>query len=187
MTAAMSRPKRPALRRWPRRSHANDGCPPTSRPDADHAVHRPVRTESDTSTSGRVIVGFDGSRTSYDALAFASGWARRSSAELVVAHVADVSWQWAAEGLGGAPLAPVMEEVAAELSNQVTEAMSEAAQSWTYVATSGSVAHELESLANEMRADAIVVGRSRRRNRTLGRAVASRLTRCTHRIVIVVP
>jgi nucleotide-binding universal stress UspA family protein len=58
---------------------------------------------------------------------------------------------------------------------------------WVYLATSGDVAYELERLADKLSADAIIVGRSRRRIRTLRASVSKRLIASARRIVVVVP
>lgn len=134
---------------------------------------------------GHTVVGFDGSAASYDAVAFAMGWARRVGATLDIIYVADSPWQWAGDGGWAVTCAETLQEVASSLSVELTEAMADSAMSWTwsYLATSGDIATELERCARDLGADAIIVGHSHRKLFSIGR----RLVRRAKRIVIVVP
>ena len=140
-------------------------------------------------TNGFVVVGFDGSPASRDALAFAAGWGRRNAAWLVIVYVEQMTVQYVAEAICAASVVPVMQCQCQpqDLSAEVAQAMTGSPLPWTYVTTSGDVASELECLADKLRADAIIVGRSARRARAMRTSVSRRLVASPHRIVVVVP
>ena len=137
----------------------------------------------------RAVVGFDGSAGSYDAVAFACGWAKRTGGALDIVYIADPYWQWIADAFGGmASSVYVLRDTAPALSAEVATAMSESGVRWVYrticLATAGGVARELERRASALSADAIFIGCPRRKRRS---SVARRLLRCTKRILIIVP
>jgi nucleotide-binding universal stress UspA family protein len=138
-------------------------------------------------TNGFVVVGFDGSPASRGALAFAAGWGRRNAAWLGIVYVEQMTVQYVAEAICAATAVPVVQCQPQDLSAEVAEAMTGSPLPWTYVATSGDVASELECLADKLRADAIIVGRSARRARAMRTSVSRRLVASPHRIVVVVP
>ncbi|WP_051940512.1 universal stress protein [Phaeacidiphilus oryzae] len=134
-----------------------------------------------------VVVGFDGSLSSEHALAYAVGMARRAGSGLVVVHVANrlPATVWA----GCEP--PVFVDV----PDHRTEVLGlELACSdflcdipWVLVERGGDICHELEEVAREYSADAIVVGGT---HGLLGRifgSVSARLARRADRPVIVIP
>lgn len=134
---------------------------------------------------GDLVVGYDGTEPSRDALAFAVGLARREQARLIIAFVASSSML---AGLAPDPGAwESAERVADELRDRVTEAIGEFGVSWRFERRRGDVAHELEALAEETKADAIVVGRSGSKVSRLIGSVAASLLRGARRPVIVVP
>lgn len=102
-----------------------------------------------------VVVGFDGSTTSEHALHYAAGLADRQGSELVVVHALtmpyDPLWtgQTAADTLTRASLEKSVHELAAERG--VTA---------TFVTAFGDAATVLTRIADEEKADAIVVGAS---------------------------
>jgi nucleotide-binding universal stress UspA family protein len=134
---------------------------------------------------GDLVVGFDGTEPSRDALAFAIGLARREQSRLIIAFIAAPSMF--------SSLAPdpgtweSAEQVADELRTRVTEAAGEFGITWRFEHRRGDVAHELESLAEETKSDAIVVGRSSSKVSRLLGSVAATLLRTARRPVIVVP
>jgi nucleotide-binding universal stress UspA family protein len=157
-------------------------------------AHAGRRTQPDRSQSGsggprlgHAVVGFDGSLASYDALAFATGWACRVGAQLDVVHVTDLSWQWVADACGAMSLVAAVPDSTLDLSAEVAAAMTGFGLPWVYRAASGGVAHELECHAKKLSADAIIIGRSRRRVHVLRSSISHRLLSCADRIVIVVP
>lgn len=102
-----------------------------------------------------VVVGFDGSPTSEHALHYAAGLAERQGSELVVVHALampyDPFWagQAAADTLTKTSLEKSVHEIAAECG--VTA---------TFVTAFGDAATVLTRIADEEKADAIVVGAS---------------------------
>ena len=138
-------------------------------------------------TNGFVVVGFDGSPASRGALAFAAGWGRRNAAWLVIVYVEQMTVQYVAEAICAATAVPVAQSQPQDFSAEVAEVMTGSPLPWTYVTTSGDVASELECLADKLRADAIIVGRSTRRIRAMRTSVSRRLVASARRIVVVVP
>jgi nucleotide-binding universal stress UspA family protein len=134
-----------------------------------------------------VVVGFDGSVSSERALAYAVGMARRSRTGLVIVHVANrlPATVWA----GCEP--PVFVDV----PDHRTEVLGlELACSdflgdvpWVLVERGGDICHELEEVAREYAADAIVVGGTNGFLARLFGSVAGRLARRANRPVVVIP
>ena len=134
-----------------------------------------------------VVVGFDGSVSSERALAYAVGMARRSRVGLVIVHVANrlPATVWA----GCEP--PVFVDV----PDHRTEVLGlELACSdflgdvpWVLVERGGDICHELEEVAREYAADAIVVGGTHGFLGRLFGSVAGRLARRANRPVVVIP
>jgi nucleotide-binding universal stress UspA family protein len=135
------------------------------------------------------VVGFNGSAASYDAVAFAAGWAKRTGGALDIVYVADPYWQRIGDACGGmaSPFYD-LRDMAPVLSEDAAEAMAESGVSWVYrticLATAGGVARELERHATTLSADAIFIGCPRRRRRS---SIPRRLLRCPKQIVIIVP
>jgi nucleotide-binding universal stress UspA family protein len=148
-----------------------------------------VAFEIGTDGIGGLVVGFDGSGPSHDALAFSAGIARRNGARLIVVYAVDPAAEaiaTLATGAGG-----VVEAAAAATVDHVRADARHALEgldiAWDFVCARGDPATALEHVAAEQRIDAIVVGRSRSRmHRHIG-SVAARLLRTAQRPVAVVP
>jgi nucleotide-binding universal stress UspA family protein len=130
--------------------------------------------------AGLLVVGFDGSGPSRNALAYAAGLARRDDATLLIAFV---------EALNAASLwffagSPIIPDAAADLTEDLREELRGAGVPWHFVSVRGDTARELETLASSYMADAIVVGRSRSSWR---RSVAATLAKRARRTVLIVP
>lgn len=137
---------------------------------------------------GSLVVGVDGSDPSMDALAFAVGLARRESAELIVVFVMATS-AFAHFAPDPAAAWASVSQVGDELEERVCDGLraGDYGMAWRFVRRRGDVARELETLAEETRSDALVVGRSGSPfNRILG-SVPTSLLRIAPRPVIVVP
>lgn len=138
---------------------------------------------------GVLVVGLDGSDPSHDALAYAVGMARREGSSLVIVRIGiPVSAAAAVAAAGGTVLPPggLVDDEA--LSSENIRALDELLPGrWRLLECTGEPAAELERVARESRADAIVVGRSRNPNRHLLGSVTSRLVRRANQPVIVVP
>jgi nucleotide-binding universal stress UspA family protein len=134
-----------------------------------------------------VVVGFDGSVSSERALAYAVGMARRSRAGLVIVHVANrlPATVWA----GCEP--PVFVDVPDHrtevlgLELACSDYLSDVA--WVLVERGGDICHELEEVAREYAADAIVVGSTHGIIAKIFGSVAGRLARRANRPVVVIP
>ncbi|MEV1239412.1 universal stress protein [Nonomuraea sp. NPDC050022] len=133
--------------------------------------------------TGLLVVGFDGSGPSRNALAYAAGLARRDNAALLIAFVETLTsatlWFFA-----GAPIIP---DSAGDLTEDLRTELSGVGVPWRFVSVRGDTARELETLAASCMADAIVVGRSRSTWHTFGGSVAVGLAKRARRTVLIVP
>lgn len=133
--------------------------------------------------SGLLVVGFDGTDPSRNALAYAAGLARRENATLLIAFV---------ESLSGATLwffagSPLMPDLAPDFAEDLRAELGHVGVPWRFVSVRGDTARELESLAAATQADAIVVGRSRSTWRILTGNVPRALVKHARRTILIVP
>src|SRR4051794_11018217 len=132
---------------------------------------RRMAFEIGTDGIGGLVVGFDGSGPSQDALAFSAGIARRNRAALTVVFVIDPTADALAAITPGAAGALEASATAASdyIEAQARAALDGLALTWELVCARGDPATVLEQVAADRRADVIVVGRSRSRlHRRLG-------------------
>jgi nucleotide-binding universal stress UspA family protein len=128
-----------------------------------------------------LVVGYDESPPSRDAVAFAAGTARRNKAWMIVAFIANV------------PTAAAMAPMTVPLITADTQepdimaGLAELGVQATFQHAVGDVATELERIAEEAHADAIVVGRSASRRHAYAGSVTTRLIRHARRPILVVP
>ena len=138
-----------------------------------------------------ILVGVDDSVTSLRAGAYAAGLARRQGARLVVVYVAQPSALYsAAGGAGAAAIAEqerALSEEAADLRRRVEEGAAEHGMRITFVTAFGDPYHELRRVADEVRADAVVVGASSKAGHRLVGSLAVRLVKAGRWPVTVVP
>lgn len=138
-----------------------------------------------------IVVGFNGSKTSLRASAYAVGLARRQRARLVAVYVGSVAPRCVAEaGVGPFIVAEhreAFERTAASLRKEVEELAHEQDISVTFVATRGDSCTEIHRIAEEVSADAIIVGASTRAVHRLAGSLAVRLVRSGKWPVTVVP
>lgn len=132
-----------------------------------------------------VLVGYDGSRTSRNALAYAAGLARRTHHPLMIVHVVSLyaeqdaaDCRQATPGQDGDALARLRAEIG-EIADTdgLTVHMTRA---------QGHRARALERVARHHHAEAIVLGAPRRRHRLLG-SVPVRMLRAARCPIIIVP
>jgi nucleotide-binding universal stress UspA family protein len=146
--------------------------------------------ELGTDGPSAILVGMDDTVTATRALAYAAGLARRQHARLIVIYVESMSGPVAAAP-GGAALmaaeATAHEEIAASLRERVENAGQELGITVTFVARAGDPFTEIKRVANETRADAIVVGASAKAGHKLVGSLAVRLVRQGKWPVTVVP
>ncbi|MBO0871479.1 MAG: universal stress protein [Micromonosporaceae bacterium] len=134
-----------------------------------------------------ILVGVDGSDTSLRAGAYAAGLARRQRAHLVVLYVAP-SYSFSSMLPGVAPLVlQASEELAEQLRGLVDEASAERGVSATFRYAHGDPYTEIRRTAEEVRADAVVVGASSRAGYRFTGSLAVKLVRAGLWPVTVVP
>jgi nucleotide-binding universal stress UspA family protein len=134
-----------------------------------------------------ILVGVDGSRTSWRAAAYAVGLARRQHCRLLAVYVARLS-----ANVGVAPgIAAAWNEAAAETAGQIEQRLREVAGEIglevEFRAVLGDPLTEINRAATETKADAVVVGASEHAGHRLVGSLATRLVRGGKWPVTVVP
>jgi nucleotide-binding universal stress UspA family protein len=131
------------------------------------------------------IVGVSGTAGSWRALAYAAGLARRHDGRLVVVHAAGLPERFALWP-ETVPLARrASNEAAGQLRRAVAQTLADDDLDWALRAEAGTPFAVLVRVAGMERADAVVVGTSRRR--VIRRSLAARLTTLGRHPIIVVP
>jgi nucleotide-binding universal stress UspA family protein len=137
-----------------------------------------------------ILVGVDNSTTSLRAASYAAGLARRQGASVTVVYVAPVA-SIAAATPGGADLAAARREafgqVAADMRRRAEEGARYVGIPITFIATEGDPFLEIRRIADEIHADAVVVGASAHAGHRLIGSLAVRLVRAGRWPVTVVP
>ena len=135
-----------------------------------------------------ILVGVDGSPTSLRAAAYAAGLARRQHSRLVAVHVTDpappmAGWVPAA----GAAVRDAAAQVDAELRRELLPAAERLGIEVEYRTVSGDPVTELSRAADQVLADAVLVGASEQAGHRVIGSVAVRLVRVGRWPVTVVP
>jgi nucleotide-binding universal stress UspA family protein len=135
---------------------------------------------------GTIVIGYDDTPPALDALAWAAGLARRDKARLVIAYVEVLSSPayWVAAGAVAANEAA--SEIVQEMHRRFQTLLTPQGLEWELLHGKGDPAGVLEAIAEEQKADCIVVGRSRHRGGLLGSVPRGLLGKAA-RAVIVVP
>ncbi|MFC9290583.1 universal stress protein [Streptomyces sp. NPDC057052] len=135
-----------------------------------------------------VLVGVDGSDTSMRAAAYAAGLARRQNALLAVVYVQPVM---AAGAALGAPVAEATDEIAQDIVAQIREATERTRGifdvRWEFHTFHGDPYNGLVKAADQLKADAVVVGASEQAGHRIVGSVAVRLVKAGRWPVTVVP
>ena len=146
--------------------------------------------ELGTDGPSAILVGVDESVTASRAAAYTAGLARRQGARVVAVYVAQLAAVGLATSAGPSVLAAenqAHDEIAKELSDRMAAAARELGISVTFINAHGDPYHEIIRIAQETRADAIVVGASLKAGHRLLGSLAVRLVRAGKWPVTVVP
>jgi nucleotide-binding universal stress UspA family protein len=137
-----------------------------------------------------IVVGVDGSTTASRAGAYAVGLGRRQRARVVAVYVEPgTTMAGAVPSSAGVYVAQqeAFNEVADELRRLATERATELGVDLTFMAVHGDPFTELCRIADEARADAVVVGASSKAGHRFVGSLAVRLVRANRWPVTVVP
>jgi nucleotide-binding universal stress UspA family protein len=137
-----------------------------------------------------ILVAVDDSTTSIRAGWYAMGMARRQRARLVAIFVSPMA-SVGTSGPGGAALTVAKDEAFAEMIRDMRRRAADAAEefgiSLTFLARRGEPFAEIRRAADEVRADAIVVGASTKAGHRFVGSLAIKLVRAGRWPVTVVP
>ncbi|MCX2184504.1 MULTISPECIES: universal stress protein [unclassified Streptomyces] len=135
-----------------------------------------------------IVAGVDGSASSLRAAAYAAGLARRQNALLALVYVQPVL---AAGAAMGAPVSGATEEIAEGLVAEIRESAERVKEifqvRWEFHTFRGDAYAGLVSAADELKADAVVVGASESAGHRFVGSVAVRLVKAGRWPVTVVP
>lgn len=135
-----------------------------------------------------IVAGLDGSDSSMRAAAYAAGLARRQKAMLALVYVQPVMSAGAALGV---PVADTTGEVAEALVHEIREATERLQEMWDvrweFHTFRGDPYNGLVTAADELKADAVVVGASESAGHRFIGSVAVRLVKAGRWPVTVVP
>ncbi|WMX48721.1 universal stress protein [Streptomyces roseicoloratus] len=135
-----------------------------------------------------IVAGVDGSASSLRAAAYAAGLARRQNALLALVYVQPVL---AAGAAMGAPVAVATDEIAEGLVAEIRESAERVKEifqvRWEFHTFRGDAYAGLVSAADELKADAVVVGASESAGHRFVGSVAVRLVKAGRWPVTVVP
>ena len=138
-----------------------------------------------------ILAGIDNSVTSLRAGAYAAGLARRQGARLICVYVEQVSALYGAgAGAGAGAIAAqdqALQEIAADLRRRAEEGAGMLGLELTFVVARGDPYTELRRVADEVRADAVVVGASAKAGHRWVGSLAVRLVKAGRWPVTVVP
>jgi nucleotide-binding universal stress UspA family protein len=146
--------------------------------------------DSPVTSAPVIVVGLDGSSTSWDALSWAAGEATRSNGSLVAVYVTPEVESVALfpESLGYGAVEEARDEVARQLKDEAERRARDIGVHLRFVWERGDTATAITRLAQSMRADLIVVGRSAKMLHHLAGSLGRRLvSRRDAPVIVVVP
>ena len=148
----------------------------------------PARFERGTDGPKVIVAGLDGSATSWRAAAYAGGLARRQNALLALVYVQPYLAGGAALGVPVSEAdAGVADQLLAEIRASVERVRSTFRVRWEFHTFRGDPYNGLATAADQLKADAVVVGASERAGHRLVGSVAVRLVKAGRWPVTVVP
>jgi nucleotide-binding universal stress UspA family protein len=134
---------------------------------------------------GSIVVGVDGSPPAVHAAAWAAGLARRERARLVLVYVEPLASAAYWTSIGMINAAEAANDYVEEVRQEATAYLSRFGVEWELRHHRGDPATELEKIAEETRADCIVVGRSRHSRGLLGSVPKALVTKAARPVVVV--
>ena len=138
-----------------------------------------------------ILVGIDDSVTSLRAGAYAAGLARRQGARLVCVYVEQLSAMYGATAAAGAGAIAAQDQALAETAQDLRRRAEEEAErlgvDLTFIIAHGDPYLELRRVADQVRADAVVVGASTKAGHRWVGSLAVRLVKAGRWPVTVVP
>lgn len=149
---------------------------------------QPARFERGTDGPKVILAGLDGSDTSWRAAAYAAGLARRQNALLTLVYVQPYLPTGAALGVPVSEVGTgVAEQLMAEIRESVERQQGAFRVRWEFHTFRGDPYSGLTAAADQLTADAVVVGASERAGHRLVGSVAVRLVKAGRWPVTVVP
>lgn len=148
---------------------------------------RPLHAPSAHEPGHPVVIGYDGSSSSRNALAYAAGLARRLAEPLLIVYV--VPFGMYCEPMTGQVICAPRErgELESWLLAEFDQVCDREGLEVSVIARRGNAAKELAATVSSSNADALVVGAPGRRLHRLGGSIPSWLARHARCPVIVVP
>lgn len=136
-----------------------------------------------------ILAGVDGSQSSMRAAAYAAGLARRQGSLLALVYIQPMRMSGTPEA--AAATAELGRQVAADLEREIHEAVERIPDGervrWEFHTRRGDAFGGLVEVANELRADAVVIGASEKAGHRFLGSVAIRLVKAGRWPVTVVP
>jgi nucleotide-binding universal stress UspA family protein len=152
-------------------------------------ANRDASGDGSPDTTLRIIVGVDGSDTSWRAAAYAVGVARRQGgqARLVFVYVAPVAAVAAFNPEVVTAALASSNDTYAQIAQTLERGLQDLPARWELRGRMGSAFGELVKVATDLRADMVVVGASSRIGHRVAGSVAARLVKVRRWPVVVVP
>ncbi|XVV16164.1 universal stress protein [Actinoplanes sp. CA-131856] len=134
-----------------------------------------------------ILVGVDGSTSSLRAAAYAAGLARRQRSRLIAVYVRKGPPTMIPLGDDSGAAAATAFEAQDEIERELRSHLPDLGVEASFVVRTGEPYAELIAAAKEVRADAVIVGKSAKVLHRIAGSLAVKLVRCGHWPVTVVP